>query len=452
MNNTLSGEGSIYLDHCQLNSADSLWVGISSLLTMIMSPAVGFVYAGLVSDGAIGSMLGFCFAIYSMVSIIWIIIGYTLVYGQSKGGVIGDMTYICLTHLSRFENKCLGQFGLDNCRKKHPYWESCGIPELLVLFFQSKFAAITPIIFLGSISERMILKYTLLFISIWTLIVYCPVAHWIWNTDGFLNKLGARDFAGGLVVHITSGYGALITSIVLGKRKTYGKVPDVSNFPYVILGTMILWFGWFGFNGGSSFSFNRIAIVALINTNISASTSVLTWLIIDLIAYKRFTALGLAIGSISGLVAITPGAGFIDPHISIIFGFVAGMLCWTGIYLRKRFQLYDDLDVFTCHGLCGTWGVIATGLFANKQINPLISLNGYFYSFNTPDENNYFIIYQIVAILVIVIYTSIVTHFLLKIMKRFFKFRAKSDEEIHYDLINIFDEYKNKKINIEVIR
>jgi ammonium transporter, Amt family len=305
MNNSLFQEEGTYIDQCILNGTDSAWVGISSVLTMVMSPAVGFVYAGLVSAGAIGSMLGMCFAIFSMVTIIWIVIGYTLVYGRSIGGMIGDMTYIGLSHLLKFENKCIGQYGKNYCAKNHPYWESCGIPEFLILFFQAKFAAITPVLFLGSISERMIFKYTLFFILVWTILIYCPVAHWVWNAEGFINRLGARDYAGGIVVHITSGYAALITSIVLGKRKTYGKVPEISNFPYVILGTMILWFGWFGFNGGSSFSFNRTAIIALINTNISASTSVLTWLIIDLIAYKRFTALGLAMGSISGLVAIT---------------------------------------------------------------------------------------------------------------------------------------------------
>jgi len=451
MNNALLNSTNI-IDECILDSGDSLWVALTSVLTMVMSPAVGFVYAGLVSAGAMGSMLGFCFAIYAQVTIIWVILGYTLVYGNSLWGLIGNFKYIGLSNLDKFENKCMTQYGSLKCLNTRPYWESCGIPEILILFFQGKFAAITPILFLGSISERMVLKYTLFFITIWVLLIYCPIAHWVWNHEGFLYELGVRDFAGGLVVHLTSGYGALITSIVLGKRKTYGKGPEVSNFPYVILGIMILWLGWFGFNGGSSFSFNRVAVIAILNTNISASCSVVTWLIIDLIAYKRITALGLAMGSISGLVAITPGAGYVDPHVALVFGFVAAFLCWTGVYVRKRFELYDDLDVFTCHGISGTWGVLATGMFATKRVNPNISLNGLFYAFNTPEENNLFILYQIVAILVVVFYTGIVTHFILMIMRQFFNFRTKFDKEVHFDLINFFDEYRNNKINMEVIR
>ena len=296
------------------------------------------------------------------------------------------------------------------------------------------------------------MKHSLLFIAIWTLTIYCPIAHWIWNIDGFLSKLGARDFAGGLVVHMASGFSALVTSLFLGKRKAYGSGPEVPNFPYVILGTMMLWFGWYGFNGGSSYGINKIGITAIINTNISASSSLVVWLVMDLCVYKRITALGIAMGSICGLVAITPGAGYIDPRFSFIYGTIAAILGWSAVYFRKRYQFYDDLDVFSCHGICGSWGILATGVFANKLVNPLLPLNGLAFAFNTPDEDAYFILYQLLSILIVPLYAGIGTFLILFFMTRCFTLRAKSDEEIYYDNINFFDEFRMKKYNIEVIR
>jgi Amt family ammonium transporter len=452
MNISFFKNSTLDMDTCTLNSADSVWVGLTSCLVMLMTPAVGFVYAGLVNKGAIGSMLGLCFAIFAVVTIIWALIGYTLVFGDSVNGIIGNMRYAGLSNLVDFHSKCIGEFGVLQCYKDHFYWESCGIPEILFLFFQNKFAAITPALIIGSISERMYMKHSLLFIAIWTLIIYCPVAHWTWNAEGFLTKLGARDFAGGLVVHMASGFSALVTSLFLGKRQTYGSGPEVPNFPYVILGTMMLWFGWFGFNGGSSYGINKIGIIALINTNISASSSLVLWLIMDLCVYKQITALGIAMGSICGLVAITPGAGYIDPRFSFVYGAIAAILGWTAIYYRKRYQFYDDLDVFSCHGICGSWGILATGIFANKNINPLLPLNGLAFSFNFPDEDHKFVFYQFLSILIISLYCGIVTFLILFFMTRCFALRAKSDEEIYYDHINFFDEYRMKKYNIEVIR
>jgi len=443
---------STQVDDCLLDAADSAWVGFSSVLVMIMTPAVGFVYAGLVNKGAIGSMLGLCFAIFSVVTIIWCLIGYSLTYGNSLGGFIGDFRYAGLTNLDAFDNKCIGQFNRTECLEYHYYWGSCGIPEFLFFFFQNKFAGITPALIIGSISERMYMKHSLLFTALWTVLIYCPVSHWVWNVNGFLNRLGVRDFAGGLVVHMASGYSALITSVFLGKRKAYGRGPEVPNFPYVILGTMMLWFGWFGFNGGSSYSINRIGIIAIINTNISASISLAIWLLMDLFVYKRITALGIAMGCICGLVAITPGAGYVDPRFAFIYGLVGGCTGWLAVYLRKTYQFYDDLDVFSCHGISGTWGVLATGLFASKQVNPLLPLNGLVFAFSTPDEDRYFILYQLVSCLVLTLYTGIITFLILFFMTRCFTLRAKSDEEVYYDHINFFDEYRMKKYNVEVIR
>lgn len=438
---------------CQLDRADSVWVGFSSVLVQIMTPAVGFIYAGLVHQGAMGSMLGLCFTTFAVVTIIWGTVGYSLVYGNSQGGFIGDFRYIMMSNLDNFKNKCIGQFGSVICLTRHYYWDQCGIPEILYLFFQAKFACITPVLILGAISERMYMKYSLLFISLWTIIIYCPVSHWVWNEMGFLHKLGVRDFAGGNVVHMSSGFSALITSIVLGKRKAYGSGPDVPNFPYVILGTMLLWFGWFGFVGGNSFRINRVGILAVVNMNVSASVSLFVWIVLDLIKYKRISALGIAMGSICGLVAITPGAGYVSPQYSYIYGFFAAIITWTACYLRKKYQLYDDLDVFTCHGLSGMWGVIATGLFADKRINSNLPYNGLVFAWRTPGESSLFIIYQLISIVVVPVYSVTMTFLILYTMKSFCTIRAKSDEEIYYDHVNFFDEVsENKNRKVEIIR
>jgi Amt family ammonium transporter len=297
------------------------------------------------------------------------------------------------------------------------------------------------------------MKYSLLFVGLWSVFVYCPIGHWVWNEGGFLHVLGARDYAGGFVVHMSSGFSALITSLVLGKRRNYGSAPEVVNFPFVILGTMLLWFGWFGFNGGSSYAMNKVAVSSILNTNISASVSLFIWLIMDLLVYNRISALSIAMGTVSGLVAITPGAGYIASYYSFIFGLLAGLVCWITVIIRKKYQLYDDLDVFTCHGIAGSLGILATGFFAERRANASLLLNGVFFA--KEGENRYFILYQMAGIVIVVAYASLMTFVILIILKKSFNIRAKSEEEIYYDHINFFDEYNSnvlKKINVEVIR
>lgn len=435
---------------CKVNLPDTIWVGISSTLIMLMPPSMGFVYAGLINQGSMSSMLGLCFAIFALVTIIWSTVGYSLVFGNSLGGIIGDMRYVGLTNLDSFQNKCLNQFTQTECYEKKYYFDSCGIPEILFFLFQNRFAAITTVLILGSISERMYLKYCLLFIILWTLFVFCPVSHWVWNVKGFLYQLGTRDFAGGLVVHVSSGFSALICSFILGKRKSFGSSPEVVNFPYVILGTMLLWFGWFGFNGGSSFKINSIAINSLVNTNISASTSLIIWILMDLLIVKKISAVGIAMGTICGLVAITPGAGYVPCQYAFVFGAVAGFLAWSVIMTRKKLMLYDDLDVFACHGISGCWGTIATGLFASKKINQSLNLDGLAFS----GENKMFILYQLIAILIVPLYSSLITFIIMFSMKKWLKIRTKSHEEIYNDQINFFDDFNQEKNlkKLEVIR
>lgn len=426
---------------CSINSIDSVWVGLSSLLVMLMTPSVGFMYSGLVNQSGMSSMLGLCFSIFAIVSLLWSIIGYSLVYGDSQGGMIGNLRYAFLNNLSNYQNKCLNQFSVKDCVENKYYWDSCGIPEFLFFFFQSKFAGITPVLVIGSISERMYLKYSLIFISIWHLIVYCPLSHWVWNAHGFLHKLGVRDYAGGIVIHVASGFSALVTSIILGKRKSYGTTPDVINFPFTILGTTLLWFGWFGFNGGSSYKLDQVGLYAIVNTNLSATISLVVWIVIDLCVYKRISALGISMGVICGLVAVTPGAGDMEFRYALLVGLIASIICWVASYARKKFNLYDDLDVFTVHGVAGVWGNFATGFFASKQINPYLSMDGLIYTFNKEGEDQKFVLYQFVGVVVVIVYSSIMTYIILFFLKKCFNIRAKSDEEIYYDHVNFFDEH-----------
>ena len=444
------------IELCQVNKSDSVWVGISSILVMLMIPSVGFVYAGLVNHKSMSAVLAMCFAIFSITTIVWTAIGYSLVFGDSLGGFIGNTRYVLLLNLANFKNKCLNQFNPAYCYKFKPYWESCGIPEFLMFFFQSKFAGFSSVIVIGAASERMYVKYTLLFIFFWSIIVFCPIGHWIWNAEGFLFTLGARDFAGGLAVHVAAGFSALVMSYFLGKRKNYDIKPEISNFPYTILGIMLLWFGWFGFNGGSSYAIDITGVLALVNTNISASMNIIVWISMDFIIYKKFSAVGIAMASISGLVSITPGAGYVSPQISYVFGTLSGFVTWLLVFLRKKYKLYDDLDVFACHGIAGILGIILTGLFANKTVNPNLPYSGLVYAYIKNEPNKLFLAYQFCCIIIVSAYASVMTYAILFILSNIFTIQSKSQEEIYYDHITLCDDFqksKNSKIEVdEVIR
>jgi Amt family ammonium transporter len=440
-------------ENCEMNFLDVAWVSICAMLMMLMTPAVGFIYAGLVHKGSIASMLGICFSIFAMINVVWCILGYSLVYGDSQGGIIGNLKYVGLSNLMNFDNKCMNQFGKELCLSTKNYWETCSIPEILFVFYSSKFASITPVLLIGSMSERMYLKYSLLYILIWTIVVYCPIAHWIWNEDGFLNVLGTVDFAGGLVVHLTSGFSGLITSLALGKRKNFGERSEVQNFPFVILGTMLVWFGWYGFVGGSSYKIGKVSVITLLCTNITASASICCWIVMDLIVYGKITALGIALGTISGLVGITPSAGYISYYYSFVIGSISGLICWLAIFLRKKYKLYDDLDIFACHGICGLWGTLAAGLFAQKSINPLLERDGLIFA--QAPESKSLIGFQLVGITSVIAYCCTMTFIIIYIMKKLFTLQKKSDFDFYYDNINYFDEFwdsTSKKCKVEAIR
>ena len=337
-----------------LDSGDIAWVIAATALVMIMTPALGFFYGGLVRRKNLVSTIAQCFAIFAVVSLVWALWGYTLALGPPLNAFIGS----------------LDDFGLNNVGTAPNLGYSDTIPELLYFAFQLKFAAITPALIIGAFAERIRFKALLIYIVLWTTFVYVPIAHWNWGIGGFLKTLGVIDFAGGLVVHTAAGVSAVAAALVIGRRQGIERLDSrPNNIPYVILGASVLWFGWFGFNAGSALKANELAVNALVVTNLAAAGAAVSWMLTDWVRKKKPSAVGIAVGAVCGLVAITPASGYVGPMPSIIIGLVAGVLCnFVGSW-RARTTLDDSLDVFACHGAGGIWGTLATGLFASTLIN-----------------------------------------------------------------------------------
>ncbi|MDP2749795.1 MAG: ammonium transporter [Nanoarchaeota archaeon] len=398
------------VEEIMLNSGDIAWVAASSALVMLMTPALGFFYAGLVRRKNLVSTLVQCLAIFAFVSLIWTIVGYSLVFGPSIGGFIGNLKYLFLNGVGAAPDTAY----------------AATIPALLFFFFQLKFAAITPALIIGAFAERVNFKALIVFVSLWVILIYAPIAHWIWNTNGWLRGIGAVDFAGGTVVHIAAGLSALAAAIVIGRRKDHGNGTEFkpNNIPFVILGTALLWFGWFGFNAGSALAANSVAVSALVVTNIAAASAAISWMLVDWITKGKPSAVGLAIGAVCGLVAITPASGYVTVSSSIIIGLVAGILSnLVANWRTTRTKLDDSLDVFACHGVSGIWGALATGLFATVAVNSA-GVNGLFYG------NPYQLLAQLIAVIVVAAYSFIGSFILLKIIGKFMKLRvSKEDEE-----------------------
>lgn len=343
-----------------LNSGDISWMLTSSALVLLMTPGLAFFYGGMVNrKNAINTIMS-SVAIMGLASILWVLIGYSLSFGGDLGGIIGDLRYFCL----------LGVDALPG-----PY--AATIPHLLFAVFQMMFAIITPALITGAIVERMRFSTLMLFTGLWSVLVYYPLAHMVWG-GGLLQKLGALDFAGGNVVHISSGVSALVLAIVIGKRKDYGKAPNhPHNIPFVVLGAGLLWFGWFGFNAGSAGAANEIAVRAFMTTNTSAAAAMLSWMAIEARRNGKPTLVGASTGLVVGLVAITPGAGFVPIWAAMIIGGLVSPICYFAVtYIKPKFGYDDALDAFGCHGVGGIWGAIATGIFADGSLNPAVQWNG----------------------------------------------------------------------------
>ena len=338
-----------------MNSGDTAFIMICAALVFIMTPGLAFFYGGLVRRKNVCNTMMACVAIMGISVFMWILFGYSLAFGSDHGGFIGSLEYVCLNGI-----------GMDEIG---PYSDT--IPHYVFILFQMMFAMITPALITGSVVGRMRFKALFFFIVLWSVVVYYPMAHMVWGQGGFLAEIGSVDFAGGNVVHISSGVSALTLALLLGRRRGFEHTSyRVHNIPFVVLGAALLWFGWYGFNAGSALAANGLAAHAFITTSVSAATALLSWMLIDVIMTGKPTLVGASTGLVVGLVAITPGAGYVPVWSSFIIGALVSPICYFGVKLLKgKLKIDDSLDAFGCHGIGGIWGGIATGLFAQSSIN-----------------------------------------------------------------------------------
>jgi ammonium transporter, Amt family len=392
-----------------MNYGDTAWVLMCTALVMLMTPALGFFYGGLVQRKNVLSTIMHSFFILALISVQWVLWGYSLAFSPG-GPFIGGLDWLAFRGVGMEPNPT--------------YSET--IPHQLFASFQMMFAVITPALITGAFAERKRFKAMVVFTLLWSTLVYAPVAHWVWSPDGWLFKLGALDFAGGTVVHITSGISALVAAMVLGKRLGFGKEPlEPHNLTYTVLGAGLLWFGWFGFNAGSGLAADGLAANALIVTNTSAAMGALTWMTVSWIRHGQPSVLGAAAGAVSGLVAITPAAGFVDPGSSILIGLGAGVICFFAVDLLKGlFKVDDALDVFAVHGIGGIWGALATGLFAREAVRGLPGTNGLF--FGAPEQ----LLKQAIAVVAVGAFAAGVTWLILKVIDVTVGLRVPEQEEV----------------------
>ena len=344
-----------------MNAADTAFVLISAALVMLMTPGLALFYGGMVRGKNILGTLMHSNILLGTVSILWAVIGYSLAFGGDIGGFIGNLDFMFLKDVGTAAKE-----GVDN------------IPHLAFMIFQCMFAVITPALITGAFAERIKFSGFLLFTCLWLILVYCPMAHWVWG-GGWMGKMGALDFAGGAVVHMSSGASALAAALYLGRRSGYGKQAFIPhNLPLTILGAGLLWFGWFGFNAGSALAANGLAASAFVTTHLAAAAAAVGWIVVEWLHRGKPTTLGMASGAVAGLVVITPAAGFVEPMPAILMGLAGGALCYGGVLVKGVFKYDDSLDVVGIHGLGGTFGALCTGLFATKAVNEL-GADGLFY-------------------------------------------------------------------------
>jgi len=386
----------------KIDTGDTAWMLIATALVMLMSlPGLAIFYGGLAKAKDALNTIAMVFTAYAIASVVWVIYGYTLAFGTDIGGLIGSPAKLFLN-------------GVDVKSLQGT------IPELLFVAFQGTFAAITVALISGSYVERMKFSAWLLFSILWVSLVYVPVAHWVWG-NGFLGEMGALDFAGGTVVHINAGIAGLVGALILGKRKDTALIP--SNLPMVVIGTGLLWFGWFGFNAGSAVASNALASVAWLNTNVATAVAALSWMFVEWLHAKKPTVLGLASGAIAGLVAITPAAGFVNVIGAIIIGLVAGIVPYLAVAVLKHKLGYDDaLDVFGIHGVAGIIGAVLTGVFADPSINEA----GKGLLYGNPGQ----VLIQALAVVITIIYDAIATIVILIVAKALTGLRVSPEEEV----------------------
>jgi Amt family ammonium transporter len=389
-------------DTPQINSGDTAWVLASSALVMAMTlPGLALFYGGLVRSKNVLATIVQSTVILCVVSLVWVLWGYSLAFGPDKGGIIGGLEWLWLNDV-----------GVEPSPTYGPT-----LPHQVFMIFQMMFAAITPALITGAFAERMKFSAVLLFTILWSTLVYSPLAHWIWG-GGWLAKMGALDFAGGAVVHMSSGFSALVCALVLGKRKGYGlDYMGPHNLPMTVLGAGLLWFGWFGFNAGSALGANATAAVAFLATHTAAAAAGISWMTVEWLHRGKPTVLGVASGIIAGLATITPGAGFVGPLSALLIGLVAGAICYVAVVWKSRLGYDDSLDVVGIHGAGGITGILATGLFAS------VGATGLF--FGKPAQFGI----QMVIVLVTVLFSVVGTYIILKIVNALVGLRVSSQHE-----------------------
>jgi Amt family ammonium transporter len=383
-----------------LNQADTAWLMVSCALVMLMTPGLALFYGGMVGSKNVLSSFMHSFIALGIITLQWVVIGYSLSFGSDVGGGL----------IGGFEYAFLNGVGLEP-------QEGSTIPHILFMAFQMMFAIITPALISGAIAERMKFSAYFLFIILWATLVYDPICHWVWGPDGWLGARGALDFAGGTVVHLSSGAAALVCAIVLGRR---GRPGPPHNLTLTLLGAGMLWFGWFGFNAGSALASNENAALALVNTHLSAGAAALAWAIVEWIRLGKPTALGVASGLVSGLVVITPAAGFVGPTSAVIMGLLVGPVCYGAVMLKGKLGYDDALDAFGIHGVGGALGAILTGVFAAEVWG---GTNGLI------DGNSELLVENGVGVLAAAAYSVVVTFVILKIIDATVGLRVSNDEE-----------------------
>ncbi len=393
----------------EINSGDTAWMLTSAALVLIMTPGLAFFYGGMVKKKNVISTMLQSFICMAIVSIIWVVFGFSLAFGDSIGGFIGNP----------------GTFFLMNGVLEHKPWALAPtVPLVVFAFFQLKFAIITPALVTGAFSERIRFTSYIFFICLFIIFIYCPLAHATWHPDGFLAKLGVLDFAGGTVVHMSAGLAALAGAIYLKKRTDTGENKP-ARITYVLLGTGLLWFGWFGFNGGSAMAANALAASALATTAVASGAAAFAWVIFDALRGKKPSAMGTSIGAVVGLVAITPAAGFVSLPHALVIGVVAAIISNMMVEWRTKTGIDDTLDVFPCHGVGGMVGMLLTGVFANKAINTANATgNGLFFG-----ETKLFTTHVLV-LLGVIVFVLAASFILLKITDLITPLRASEDEEL----------------------
>ena len=393
-----------------INSGDTAWILISTALVMLMTiPGLALFYGGLVRRKNVLATMMQSFFVLCLISIQWMLCGYSLSFGPDKGHIIGSLAWVGLKGVGIVPNPTY----------------SATIPHILFMAYQMMFAVITPGLIAGAFAERMKFSSYVVFTLLWATLVYDPICHWVWAEGGWLRNRGVLDFAGGIVVHVSSGISALVCALFLGKRRGYGREPmPPHNLPLTIIGAGLLWFGWFGFNAGSSLAANGLAAYAFVATNAAASSAALTWMFIEWKVTGKPTLLGGATGAVAGLATITPASGFVSPMSAILIGIAAALFCYTAVAIIKlKFSYDDSLDAFGVHGIGGAVGTLATGLLAQKIINPAGN-NGLFFG------NASQLSIQSIGVLAVASYAIIVTCILLKVIDLSMGLRVQDEEEV----------------------